>query len=200
MLIVITNEEKIANEIETIENLFQNGLQTLHVRKPTFSKVELKNWLQLLNEKYHDKLMLHQHHELATDFNVKGVHLTEKHRKKVENISEYVKNYQKMKKIVSASFHSVSALKAEASVYDYVFLSPVFTSVSKENYHGKQFIVTDLKTKTIALGGITSATISEVKKMGYHGVAILGSVWKSATPIISFIELQTEYKSVFYDE
>ena len=36
-MIVITNPSAIANEISTIESLFEEGLSLLHIRKPDFS-------------------------------------------------------------------------------------------------------------------------------------------------------------------
>ncbi|EIJ38238.1 thiamine monophosphate synthase [Galbibacter orientalis DSM 19592] len=199
MLIVITSEIALEQEIESLNRLFAYGLETLHIRKPRLEKVALKNYLELIDVKNHNKIMLHQHHELASEFNVKGIHLTEKHRKMLENDSEYIKNHQKMGRVVSTGFHSISALKKEGANYDYSFLSPVFNSISKENYQGKEFEVTAFPIKVIALGGITSATISEVKKMGYQGVAILGSIWQSKHPVTAYKELQKVYKNVFYD-
>ena len=37
-MIVITNPIPIANEINTIHSLFENGLELLHIRKPIFLK------------------------------------------------------------------------------------------------------------------------------------------------------------------
>lgn len=199
MLIVITSETPLEDEIKNLDKLFSLGLETLHVRKPTLEKDALRDWLELLDKKNLDKIMLHQHHELASEFNVKGIHLTEKHRKNLKKDSGNIKNYQKMGKLVSTGFHSVSALKKEGANYDYTFLSPVFNAISKKNYQGKEFKVSVLPHKIIALGGITSATISEAKKMGYQGIAVLGSIWQSNQPVMAFKELQKVYKNVFYD-
>ena len=78
MLIVITSETALEQEIESLNRLFVYGLETLHIRKPRLEKVALKNYLELIDVKHHNKIMLHQHHELASEFNVKGIHLTEK--------------------------------------------------------------------------------------------------------------------------
>ena len=68
---------------------------------------------------------------------------------------------------------------------DYVFLSPVFDSISKLNYHAnytpeeirKAHKAGIIDKKVIALGGIDTDNIRQVKNYGFGGAAILGALW-----------------------
>lgn len=44
-MIIITSPIQIANEINTIHALFENGLELLHIRKPDFSETEMKTFV-----------------------------------------------------------------------------------------------------------------------------------------------------------
>ena len=68
---------------------------------------------------------------------------------------------------------------------DYVFLSPIFDSISKVGYHAA--FAPDLLNraaeekiidrKVIALGGINAENIELVKQWNFGGVALLGDIW-----------------------
>ncbi|MCM5662062.1 thiamine phosphate synthase [Galbibacter mesophilus] len=197
MLIIITKEENTENEVTVLKSLFENGLQTLHVRKPFMSKTDLEKWLLNFSEMHHRKMMLHQHHELCETFKIKGVHLTKKQRSTLENRKVYIEKFQKEGKMVSTGFHTVTELKQEGTLYDYCFLSPIFNSISKENYAGKQFSVNGLQQKIVALGGIDNSKITEVKKLGFSGVAVLGHIWKSDNPLENFLLMKEKYKKIY---
>ncbi|MDT0685945.1 thiamine phosphate synthase [Autumnicola psychrophila] len=197
MLILFTSEENMAAEREQLIHFFKNGLPLLHVRKPKMTEEELKLWLSDFEEKQLQKMVLHQHLHLAEVFPVKGIHLKESFRSKKEYLPEYVEQFQMKGFTVSSSFHEAENLKSEASLFDYVFLSPVFTSVSKKGYSGKAFNVGNLPFKVIALGGVEADKISKAKEMGYAGVAVLGAVWLAENKNQAFTEIYNEYKNVY---
>ena len=72
------------------------------------------------------------------------------------------------------------------SIAIYVFLSPIFNSISKQGYasaftpkalfEAKQKGI--INEKVVALGGITAANINKIKSYGFGGVALLGDVWR----------------------
>ena len=67
-MILISNPTTIANEIETIHMLFEEGLELLHIRKPNYSEEEMKDFLSEINQEFRSQLALHSHHQLAIDF------------------------------------------------------------------------------------------------------------------------------------
>ncbi|MCL6220681.1 thiamine phosphate synthase [Zunongwangia pacifica] len=200
MLIVISAEKFIENEESHLKSILADGLETLHIRKPEVSFEELKHWLQQFEPEYRSKMVLHQHHELAREFSLKGIHLKENFRINLnEDLEEYVKSFQQERFTVSTSYHQKESLLA-SSIFDYCFLSPVFSSISKADYTGKLFRVfqvMDIQQKVIALGGINSEKIPLIRKMGFSGGAVLGAVWKQDNPVDSFNKIQQQYESVF---
>jgi len=198
MLILFTSEENSSAEKEQLIHFFENGLPLLHVRKPGMTKAEMKNWLSQFEENHLQKMVLHQHHQLSEFFPVKGIHLKEDFRIKQEDLAHYVEQFRMKGLTVSSSFHAPGKLEKEASAFDYAFLSPVFTSVSKEGYKGKEFNVENLPHKVVALGGIEADKIHTAKEMGYAGVAALGAVWFAENKYKVFTEIFNEYRNVYH--
>lgn len=191
MLIVLTSERSLKNEAEQINELFDAGLEILHVRKPTFSIQGYRALLDLIRVQYHNRIMIHQFPQLTNEYALRGIHLKEKARWDLEDALDVtIQIYKNKGFIVSSSFHSIEEIKASNADFEYVFLSPVFSSISKEGYEGKGFDVTQLSKKIIALGGIQIKTIKTAFDLGYQGVGILGAIWQSKTPIESFKEIQ----------
>lgn len=68
---------------------------------------------------------------------------------------------------------------------DYLFLSPIFNSISKEGYESG-FTIEELESasdkgiindKVFALGGIDEKTIPELRSISFGGVTVLGALW-----------------------
>ncbi|MFH7016791.1 thiamine phosphate synthase [Flavobacterium sp. FlaQc-47] len=184
-MIVITNPSAIANEIGIIDSLFDEGLSLIHVRKPDFSELEMARFIHQIKLGYRSNLVLHSHHELAEDFGINRIHFSEKERK---NSFLIIPD----QKIFSTSTHAVADFNSLDNNFDYAFLSPVFTSISKENYHPKENLFealklrTNMKTKVIALGGIDAENIQKTLENGFDDVALLGSIWNNENPIKQF--------------
>jgi thiamine-phosphate pyrophosphorylase len=195
-LIVITPEKKHPKEIEIICMLFKNGLSTLHVRKPGLAKDELKTYLQEIPKQFHKRVVIHAHYELLKEFNLKGAHLTEEAKISFNKVSFLKK--EKLK-IISASFHNYKDILKSRRIYEYVLLSPIFNSISKQGYKSN-FDLDELKhllkrkKNIIALGGIHSKNIKNLKKTGFYGAAVLGSIWESKNPVKNYKELVSKIK------
>ena len=197
MLILVTSEKSNSTEKEQLIRFFENGLPLLHVRKPGMKEEELKLWLSRFEEKYLQRMVLHQYHRLAEAFPLKGIHLKESFRSKQRDLAEYIDRFQSVGFTASSSFHAPEKMKSEASAFDYVFLSPVFSSVSKRGYKGQFFNVENLPHQVIALGGIEADTIPKAKELGYKGVAVLGAVWLAENRNRAFTKIYNEYSNVY---
>ena len=191
-MIIITKPTPIQNEISLIHSLFAEGLELLHVRKPDYSEDEMKRFLSAIGLEFRARLVLHQHHQLAQAFGINRIHFTEKDRESYNN-SFRISNPERVKSaILSTSVHSIEDFNALADVFQYAFLSPVFTSISKADYAPTIDYRTALekrtnhKTKLIALGGIQSGNISQALESGFDGVALLGTIWNGNNPIENF--------------
>ncbi|GGE98161.1 thiamine phosphate synthase [Flavobacterium limi] len=185
-MIVITNPSAVADEIGIIDSLFEEGLSLLHIRKPDFSEVETAKFIHQIKHKYRKNLVLHHHHEIAADFGINRIHFPETERKKridFNGLSGFV---------LSTSTHSIQDFNALENIFEYAFLSPVFPSISKENYNPKTNLSEDIKqrknfnTKMVALGGIHSDNIEKTLQNGFDDVALLGTIWNDSNAIKNF--------------
>jgi len=187
-MIVITNPYFIEDEINIIHSLFEEGLFLLHIRKPDFSDVAMAQFIHQIKLEFRSKLVLHNHHELAEDFGITGIHFSEKDRK----ISfDYPARFSKPCRYTTST-HSIEDFNALENDFEYAFLSPVFKSISKENYHPEKDLFKEIKarknykTKVIALGGIDVENIEQTLENGFDNVALLGSIWNNENPIKQF--------------
>ena len=174
-LIVITEPQFVTNEATIIAQLLHWGVDLIHLRKPESSADDLAKLIEAIPTVYHNRLVLHDHFDLATHFTLHGLHLNRRNSVLPP----------KHKGTVSQSCHTLDEVKVCKTKCDYVFLSPVFNSISKLGYTSaftpkalseakKQGLIDQ---KVVALGGITAANIDKTKYYGFGGVALLGDIW-----------------------
>ena len=185
MIIVISPEELVQNETEIINQLFQEGLDLLHIRKPFINQNEMKNFIQKIDSKFHSQVVLHSHYDLAENFNISRFHFREIDRK--NGLSQSFTN-----KTISTSIHDIESFNQLNEEWEYAFISPAFPSISKKGYGENSNILNDIKkrnnfnVKLIALGGINENNIHQVFDTKADGVALLGAIWKSYQPLNVF--------------
>lgn len=189
-MIVISNPVYIENEIKIINQLFEEGLPLLHIRKPDFSELEMAQFIHQIKLEFRDRIVLHSYHLLAEDFGIDRIHFSEKDR---EESFEFSGRFPKHCRYnFSTSTHSIEDFNSLKNDFDYAFLSPVFKSISKENYEPKTNLFealksrTNYKTKVIALGGIDSQNIQKTMENGFDDIALLGTIWNNENPIKQF--------------
>lgn len=175
--IVITKPEFFHGEAGAIVARFDSGAaDLLHLRKPAAPLCDMENLIRSIPSEWHDRLVVHDHFMLAERYGLHGVHLN----------SRNPLPPQGWKGSVSRSCHSLEEVAEWKMRCDYVSLSPVFDSVSKQGYMSA-FTAEDIKaavacgiidSKVYALGGVTFARLYEVKRLGFGGAMILGDAWK----------------------
>lgn len=198
--IILSAQKQVENEIDKVIEMFEEGMNTFHLRKPHYSFRKMKSYLDKVPYEFHNRIIIHSHHKLALKFNLKGIHLTSKSRE--NKISNWFLLRRIKKKnpwiIISTSLHSISELETYNDLYDYVFLSPIFDSISKQDYHSgfKEFSLSSATRrsnyKIVALGGVKLDNIAEAYKMGFWGCAFLGTIWNSEDPLQSFKEIKAK--------
>ena len=193
-LIVISSQEVIVNEATIINGLFQLGLKRFHLRKPDWNEHQLIELLMQIDPVFHSSIALHQHHHIATRFNIKLLHYPEKERLNTQ--PEQLVHLNQQGYTLSTSVHRLSVLR-EVGSFSYVFYGPVFNSISKPGYERKlpeDFYLdkTGITFKVIALGGIDDSNLDKVKQMNFDGAAILGTLWqKPHEALQTFSKLKT---------
>lgn len=199
MIIIITSEKDVDNEAQKINQLFEAGLECLHFRKPSWTINQYKVLLNQINSEYHNRIVIHHFHKLINKFNLKGIHFPEQKRKDyIDNLGQYFKDLNMFGKTISSSFHQPKELEDCYFEFDYHFLSPVFSSISKQGYEGGGFDVNHINKTIVALGGITDKNIEETKKLGYKGIAVLGSVWNSEDEVETLKKMTINLKLKSY--
>lgn len=173
-LLLITTPYFFEEEASVLTELFKRGLEILHIRKPQSDLNSVEKLLNEIDSQYHSSIVLHEHFQLASRYNLKGIHLNQRNRDIPKGFTGRI----------SRSCHTLEELQ-HISEYNYVFLSPIFSSISKKEYESNFPIETLLAAsnqkiihrQVIALGGIDTNTIPLLTNIPFGGVAVLGGVW-----------------------
>jgi len=187
MIIVITHEDLISHEIETINEMFRAGLDLLHIRKPFINDEEMKVLINGIDQTFHPKLILHSHYEVGKFYNISRFHVRE-----ADRVNGLYRSKIEEGNIISTSVHQINDYNMLENEWQYSFVSPVFPSISKKGYGQDTKMLEDLMcrnntyVKLIALGGIDENTIKKVFQAGADGAALLGAIWNSSTPVNTF--------------
>lgn len=196
MIIVIAPENDIPNEIEILNQLFQQGLQYYHLRKPHKNYEQHCAYLNQIDAQYHNKIVVHYFHELINEFNLKGIHFQEQKRiDHINNPGQYFKGLNMYGKTISSSFHEPEDIETCYFEFDYHLLSPVFSAISKTDYNGRGFNVNHIDKTIIGMGGVTTKNLTEFDTLGFKGVGVLGGIWNNKEPIEVFKIMQNHFNN-----
>jgi len=173
-LIVVTHPGHLNGEIETCKELFDCGLERLHVRKYQWAEEEITKWLKNFSKDELSRIVIHHQQGIFEKMNLGGLHL------------RYMKEFTFTKRsdqTFSCSIHTWDEAAIALDFCDYIFISPVFDSISKLAYKQNTELlkVPDhlVNKKIFALGGIDDTNIHKVYEMGYYGAVVLGYIWNS---------------------
>ena len=177
LLIAVTPHDPVDNEWHKVEALLQSGWHRVHLRHPDSTLADMRRIIERIDQKYHNRIVLHGHFDLINDFNLGGLQLN--HR-----CPSAPSLYHGP---LSSSCHSLQEIH-DAEGLEYVTLSPIFDSISKQGYRssycseelGKAAGNGILDSRVIALGGITLGHIPMLRRWHFGGAAFLGDVWKRA--------------------
>jgi thiamine-phosphate pyrophosphorylase len=197
-MIVISNPTSATNEINIINSLFEEGMILFHVRKPSFGDSEMKHFLSEIDPHYRERLVLHNHYDLASALGINRIHFSESKRKAtLMSSSRLPFDYYKIKEFhLSTSVHTIEDFNSLDDAFEYAFISPIYPSISKENYTSKTDLFEEIKkrenfrTQLVALGGMDSKTTNRTLENGFDRVALLGTIWNSENPIKNFKSCQ----------
>jgi thiamine-phosphate pyrophosphorylase len=186
-LVVISSPKEIENETEKIIGLFESGLDVLHIRKPDWVFEKFEGLLKSIPPNYYKRIVVHSHYKVIEKYNLRGIHLTGKYLSVIEKevLKELFRTAMKRNLTLSTSMHSIKEIQENKLKYNYIFLSPLFDSISKEGYTAtmnkeeiKNFLANyNSFPKILALGGIDKSKVEEVKGLGFSGIAVLGALW-----------------------
>jgi thiamine-phosphate pyrophosphorylase len=195
-LLVITAPQALPDEPRLLTDLLAAGLPRLHLRKPGWPAAQVEALIQALPAPFWARLVLHSHPDLVRRYALGGLHLTASQRAAAPRRPRLLPG-----QTLSTSLHSLTEIGQHRRRYDYVFLSPIFDSISKAGYTGSfdlalvQSFLQKLarrpgyQPQVLALGGITAENINLARQAGFVGAAALGSVWGSTDPVAAWQQL-----------
>ncbi len=169
-LIAITPEIPVEDEAAKISHLISTGFYRVHLRHPAATRTEIRDIIEKIPQEQHGDIVLHGHFDLINDFNLGGLHLNRRCPVPPANYNGHL----------SRSCHSIDDIMTSAGM-QYVTLSPVFDSISKDGYKGA-FTPEDLRRldsvsiPVFALGGISHENIENLYGFNFSGAALLGAI------------------------
>ena len=151
----------------------------MHLRKPQSAEADMRRLIEALPPELYPRLTLQDHLQLAKEYGIGGVHLNARNPVIPAGFGG----------LISRSCHSFGEI-ASHPTEDYLFLSPIFDSISKTGYRAgyapdelrKAFAQGIINPRVAALGGIRPEHLPALKEYGFGGVAFLGYIWQGATP------------------
>jgi thiamine-phosphate pyrophosphorylase len=204
-LIVVSSPHKKEGEVTDIIRMFDAGLSHFHIRKPNFSRKELKDYIEQIPVKYRRRLVLHTNHSFAINYKLGGIHISKKHRKKSLALWFKILRYKIAipNLIVTRTCHKLGDLLNDNRHYTYVFLSPVFDSISVNSLsagfsmRGLKNTILQSKKRVYAMGGIEPSNFKTIAEIGFHGAALLGYIWHhTENRVEAFQEAQKAWKQL----
>lgn len=190
LIIAFTLPDIMPDEAVILSEMLENGIDFIHLRKPQASLRDIKNLIEDIPYALRCRLRLHGHFELLNDFNVAGVQINSRCPEVPRNAIS-----------VSRSCHSVSeCIEAFDNGMAYSTLSPIFDSISKENYQAR-FNPEDISEsirgkKVIALGGVSPFNFLQLKRCGFYGAAMLGWLYDDSIPLREKLNIVNQQKNV----
>ena len=174
--IVITLPRVMEGEAEVLLEICKEPCAPIvHIRKPESSEREVEFLLDRLKVSGCDmsRLTIHYNEPLARKYGLGGVHL---HGEELEKGAGAGLRR-------SLSTHSWKEVQQYAGRVDYLFISPLFDSISKPGYRSgldpeETFSrLAHHDGRIVALGGVSADTMTQVERLGFDGAAVLGAVW-----------------------
>ena len=176
-IIAITSPKVTDADEYIIKGLVNRGIDVVHFRKPDSGIEECRSLLLKLTSGERSKIVVHDYPSLYEEFSLLGIHVN-------KNVTSLPEGYSGLKTRSCHSFEEVEMYKDD---YDYLFLSPIFNSISKQGYMSsfsdaellqasKEGII---DRKVIALGGVTFDKIPYLKELNFGGVAMIGAIYNT---------------------
>lgn len=215
-LIVISHASMLPGEAAIIQQLFKEGLELFHLRKPNADEQAVRQLIEAISVEYRDRIVMHGFFHLMEEYGIHRWHYREEHRQQAEREGSLFQGSSPWqmkqrasplsegdppKRIFSTSVHDLQTLQQLPSEFSYAFFSPVFDSISKQHYKGvagDDFLLTDEQKPipVIGLGGIKADNLETLAYMNFDGAAVLGTVWNDPAKAIEIYKELKEYEDI----
>ena len=186
-LLLVTDRSQARLPLEdVIERACAGGSRWVSLREkdlPSDEQIALARKLAPIAQRYGARLTLHGDADVARTAGVGGVHLS------AAGDAAAARAVLGSRALVGISIHSAAEAAAlDPRVVDYAIAGPAFLTASKPGYgpalgpNGLAAICHATGVPVVAIGGIEADNVEDVIKAGAAGVAVMGSVMRSAEP------------------
>lgn len=204
---LLTAPSDSKKELKVAIEMLENGLDILHLRKSKFSSKQLESYIKSIPIVFHKNIIIHSHFHLASKYNLRGIHLSRSNRNWsfLFGVRMFFVKLFNPNCAYSSTFHSMETLLDCRLKLDHAVLSPVFTAISKSNYVGgfSERQVERMREEkpfpVYALGGVSTETVADAISMGFDGVVMYGTIWKSSEDkLATFLEIKRLFEQRAY--
>lgn len=174
-LAIMTKATYFVEEDKILAALFDEGMESLHLYKPSSSPLYAERLLSLLPNEYYRKITVHDHFYLKDEYGLAGIHLD-------DPAAAVPVGY---KGRVGRTCSDLSMLKAMKKQSNYVILKNVFDCIEfreeKSNFTLKELEEASrqglIDRHVYAMGGMSLENARIAKDLGFGGVVICGDLW-----------------------
>lgn len=186
-LILITDTSRYSGEtfFNTVKAALRAGVNAVLVREKEMSSSQLlafSSRLRQLTHRYRARLLIHSQADVALAVDADGVHLSSSDIHTTAAVRGWLNDSSKT---VSVSCHDIDQLRlAEGVGADFVFLSPVFPTLSHPGaaslgVEGFFSLASQSELPVVALGGISDENRALLEGFG---VAVISAILASEEP------------------
>ena len=161
-IIVITDTPFLRSEADTVSMLLDEGVERVHLRKPGSDESDMRRLIESIDPRLYPRLTLQDHLPLAAEYGIGGVHLNARNKSVPDSFGG----------LVSRSCHTFDEL-SRCTGEDYMFLSPLFDSISKRGYRAA-FTADSLRRRAL-----DPRHLPQLCDLGFGGAAFLGYIWQA---------------------
>ncbi len=200
---VMSSPDMVQDEAEIINEMFRNGLEYYHIRKPDFQEKDMIKYVEKIEEQYRNRLVIHDFYHLSRAFNLRGIHI-----KRENFVSVFlwlfviIFKWRYKIKHVSTSFHSLGDIRSNISGFEYVFLTPMFRKKQDGNremvYSEKQlrYVLKNSSNRIFAMGRTKAEDIDLLKNLKFDGLCLMNTIWREDDPLKTFLDIRNRCNGV----
>ncbi|HDZ62098.1 MAG TPA: thiamine phosphate synthase [Nitrospirae bacterium] len=197
--------------VKAVELALKGGVRAIQLREKDMGTRELLKLAYKMREytnKYNARLFINDRVDIALAVEADGVHLTQNSIpvdavRKAVNASRFTRHTSRL--LIGVSTHSLKeARQAEINGADFITFGPVYKTPSKLKYGDPvgtdrlKRAVRQISIPVFAIGGVKGRNISELKRSGAHGIAMISGIFEAdnikekAKEIINLLEERWE--------
>lgn len=194
---VISPTNNFKGEHEIVAELFENGLTNYHVKKPLYSKDNLKEYIKKIPEQFHNRIVIHSHHTLVHKFDLLGIHYSDRDfEPSFRNWCRETIIASNAEKIIKTTSHKklASLYEKREMSFEYAFLLPVFDPITghyQSGYYedGLKAAIKKSNERIVVMGRVDINRIEKIIELGFYGMGLNSCLWDKVNPIEEYCKI-----------